>query len=115
MAFYCCGGGGASPTFNRLLAIKSSPSADLWSDSGTTFTCTITNTESFVVTIEVQSDYSNEIAVTCDGTTVESSFTLEAGTHTILITITGYHYGTVKAGTLYVYGKTTSNPTVTLN
>ena len=54
-------------------------------------------------------------AVTCDGTTVESSFTLEAGTHTILITITGYHYGTVKAGTLYVYGKTTSNPTVTLN
>lgn len=114
MAFYCCGGG-ASPMFNRLLAIKSSPSADLWSDSGTTFTCTITNTESFVVTIGVESVYSNEIAVTCDGTTVASSFTLEAGTHTILITITGSHVGTVKAGTLCVYGKTTSNPTVTLN
>lgn len=115
MAFYCCGGGGGSSNFIRLLAIKSSPSADLWSDSGTTFTCSITNTESFVMTIEVQSAYSNSIAVTCDSASVDSTFTLEAGTHTILITITGSHVGTTKTGALFVYGKTTSNPTVTLN
>lgn len=75
----------------------------LWEDSGSTFTYSITQKTARNYWIEVRSDLSCSISATLDGQAVNyANFTVPKGTHTISVTITGAHKGQQKSGILYL-------------
>lgn len=117
MALYGCSGGGGGS--NRIVFLYTlytlvSSSADLWSDDGKTWTFTLTAPKEVVFTVTVTSDYSHEETITVDGSSFTNGDTIAAGSHTVTVTINGYHYGTTKTGTLNITGASTSMPTLTL-
>lgn len=113
MALYGCCGGGASKALYTLYTLTVT-SGDLWSDDGTTRTFTLTASKSVDLTVTVTSSYTHEETITVDGSSFTNGDTIAAGTHTIVVNITGYHYGTQKTGTLVIMGKSKTMPTLSL-
>ena len=115
MALYGCGGGGSKRVvFLYTLYTLVSSSADLWSDDGTTWTFTLTAPKEVIFTVTVTSDCSHEETITVDGSAFTNCDTIAAGTHTVKVTINGYHYGTTKTGTLSITGASAAMPTFIL-
>ncbi len=115
MALYGCGGGSGKRSTTFLYVLYSyTTNLDLWSDNGTTRTFTLTAQKDVGLTVTVTSDYSHEVTITVDGKTFNNGNTIAAGTHTVVVTITGYHYGTTKTGSLLITGMSSVMPTFTL-
>lgn len=116
MALYGCSGGGGSNrpavTYQLYTLVKSNE--DLWGDDGRTWTFTLTAPKEVIFTVTVTSDHSHAEAITVDGASFTNGGTIAAGTHTVIVTITGYHYGVTKTGTLSITGTSKALPTLTL-
>lgn len=111
MALYGCCGGGAGKNLYTLYTLASD-NKDLWSDDGTTYTFTLTASKSVDLTVIVTSSYSHEETITVDNFSFTNGDTIAAGTHTVKVTVTGYHYGITKTGTLLITGKSAALPTL---